>query len=266
MLGSLSALRAWHAVPRRLLGALAASALALSLTSAGAYADSLMVAAASSLTNAFTEIGRAYERERPEDKVLFTFAASGQLVQQVSRGAPVDVLATADQESMDRADSLRLIYRDSRANFVANTLLLVAPADSRLDLSRLPSLRDTAVSRIAVGNPDSVPVGRYAKLALEKAGLWEPLKPKYVFTQNVRQSLDYVMRGEVDAGFVYASDAMVAPVKVRTAMEVPLEKPILYPIAVVKGFGNERRARDFVAFVRSPRGQAILQKHGFLSP
>jgi molybdate transport system substrate-binding protein len=266
MFGTLAAKATQRAFCWRLLAALAFIALALPLASPAAYADNLMVAAASSLTNAFTEIGKAYEKEKPEDRVLFTFGASGQLVQQVSRGAPVDVLATADQESMDRADSLRLIYRDSRANFVSNKLLMVAPTDSTLDLSRLQGLVNAAVTRIAIGNPDSVPVGRYAKLALEKAGLWEPLKPKYIFTQNVRQSLDYVMRGEVDAGFVYASDAAIAPVKIRTTMEVALDKPILYPIAVVKGFGNERRARDFVAYVRSPKGQTILQKYGFLAP
>jgi molybdate transport system substrate-binding protein len=229
-------------------------------------AADLMVAGASSLTNAFTEIGKAYEKTDPGVRVLFTFAASGQLVQQISRGAPVDVLATADLESMDRADQQRLIYRDSRASFAANKLWLVTPADSTLSLSQLQDLGNAKLERIAIGTPESVPVGRYAKLALEKAGLWEQLKPKYVYAQNVRQSLDYVIRGEVDAGFVYASDAAISPVKIRTALEVPLDKPILYPIAAIKGFGQEKRARSFIAFVRSSTGQAILQKYGFLTP
>ena len=244
-------------------------AVGLALASLGAAslpasAADLMVAAASSLTNAFAEIGKAYEKENPDTRVLFTYAASGQLVQQIARGAPIDVLATADLESMDRAE--RSIYADSRANFASNRLVLITPGDAKLELAQLQGLADAAVSRIAIGTPESVPVGRYARLALEKAGLWEQLKPKLIFTQNVRQSLDYVIRGEVDAGFVYASDAAITPVKVRTAMEVAVDKPIFYPIAVVKGYGNERRARSFVAFVTSGKGQAILQKYGFRAP
>ena len=250
----------------RTLALLALACFSLAVAATPAAAADLMVAAATSLTNAFTEIGKAYEKTKPDVRVLFTFGASGQLVQQVSRGAPVDVLATADQESMDRADTLRLIYRDSRANFAGNKLLMIAPADSALDLSKLQALTTVQVHQIAIGTPESVPVGGYAKLALEKAGLWEQLKPKYIYAQNVRQSLDYVIRGEVDVGFVYASDAAISPVKIRVGSEVALDKPIHYPIVAVKGFGQENRAREFIAFVRSAPAQAILQKYGFLTP
>lgn len=241
-------------------------AVALLVLTFPVQAADLMVAAASSLTNAFMDIGKAYEKTRPGTRVLFNFGASGQLVQQISRGAPVDVLATADLESMDRAETQRLVSRTSRANFAANKLVLVVPADSKLSIAALQDLSATQVQRIAIGTPETVPVGRYAKAVLEKAGLWEQLKPKFIYTQNVRQSLDYLIRGEVDAGFVYATDAALSPVNVTTALEVPLEKPILYPIAVVKGFGNENRALDFVAFVRSSSGQAILAKYRFLAP
>jgi molybdate transport system substrate-binding protein len=101
---------------------------------------------------------------------------------------------------------------------------------------------------------------------MEKAGVWESLQPKFVYTQNVRQSLDYVFRGEVDAGFVYATDVSISPVKLRTVAEIATEKPILYPIAVVKGYGRERRAQDFIDFVRSEAGRKILSKYGFLQP
>lgn len=231
-----------------------------------AQAADITVSAASSLTNAFNEIGKAYTNLHPDTRVLFNFGASGQLVQQLSRGAPVDVLATADLETMDRADSQRLIVQSSRANFAANKLLLVVPGDSRLQIATLQDLTKPQVQRIALGTPETVPVGRYAKGALEKAGLWDQLTPKFIYTQNVRQSLDYVFRGEVDAGFVYVTDAAASPVKVRTAVDVALDRPILYPIAATKGFGNERRALDFIAFVRSPSGQAVLAKYGFLRP
>lgn len=225
-----------------------------------------MVAAASSLTNAFTEIGRAYEKARPGTRVLFNFGASGQLLQQISRGAPVDVFASADIETMDRGEKQSLILASSRVNFAANKLLLVLPGDSELNISTLAGLAEPQVQRIALGTPETVPVGRYAKGALEKAGLWEGLKPKLIYTQNVRQSLDYVFRGEVEAGFVYLTDAATSPVKVRTALEVPVERPILYPIAAVKGWGNLNQALDFIAFVRSESGQKILARYGFLKP
>ena len=241
--------------------------LALSaLGSLPAQAADLMVAAASSLTNAFTEIGKAYEQARPGTRVLFNFGASGQLLQQISRGAPVDVFASADTETMDRAEKQSLIAGSSRVNFAANKLLLVLPGDSNLNISTLEGLTDPQVQRIALGTPETVPVGRYAKGALEKAGLWDGLKPKLIYTQNVRQSLDYVFRGEVDAGFVYLTDAAISPVKLRIAMEVSVERPILYPIAAVKGWGNQNRALDFIAFVRSDPGQKILGKYGFLKP
>lgn len=231
-----------------------------------AAAADLMVAAASSLTNAFQEIGKEYEKAKPGMRVLFNFGASGQLLQQISRGAPVDVFASADTETMDRAEKQNLVLRTSRANFAANKLLLIAPGDSTLPLASLADLAAGEIEKIALGNPDSVPVGRYAKAALDKALLWDRLLPKFVYTQNVRQSLDYVFRGEVEAGFVYATDATIAPVKVRVAFEVPTEKPIVYPIAVVKGYGSENRALDFIAFVRSDSGQKILDKYGFQKP
>src|SRR6185436_18245372 len=226
----------------------------------GLAAD-LMVSAASSLTNAFQEIGKAYEKERPGTRVLFNFGASGQLLQQISRGAPTDVYASADAESMNRAEQQNLVLRSSRADFAVNKLLLVAPSDSALALETLQDLTKAQVQRIAVGNPDSVPVGRYAK-----AALWSTLEPKYIYTQNVRQSLDYVARGEVEAAFVYLTDAAVSAVGVRTAFEVPTEKPIVYPIAAVKGYGNENRARDFIAYVRSDAGRKVLDKFGFRRP
>jgi molybdate transport system substrate-binding protein len=235
-------------------------------TSLSAAAADLLVSAAASLTNAFSEIGKEYEKARPGNRVLFNFGASGALLQQISRGAPVDVFACADLETMDRAEKQNLVLRSSRVNFAANKLVLVAPSDSTLTLGGLQDLSRGDVKRIAVGNPDSVPVGRYARAALEKAGVWDSLRPRLIFTQNVRQSLDYTFRGEVEAGFVYATDAAISPVKVRTLLEVPTEKSILYPIAVVKGYGRERRAQDFIDFVRSETGRKILDKYGFLPP
>src|SRR5205085_12135446 len=115
-------------------------------------------------------------------------------------------------------------------------------------------------------NPDSVPVGRYSKAVLVAAGQWDTLGPKLINTQNVRQSLDYVARGEVEAAFVYRTDAAILPDKVRIALEVPTAAPILYPIAMIKSAGNQAEGRAFVDFVRADVAQKILQNYGFGKP
>ena len=240
-------------------------ALALLMPAASFSAD-LIVSAGASLTNAFNDIGKGYEKANPGTRVLFNYGSSGSLLQQIARGAPVDVFATADLETMDRAEQQNLVVRETRANFVSNKLVLVQPVTSTVEIGALADLADPAVKRIGLGIPDSVPVGRYTKEALEIAGQWEPLKDKYVYTQNVRQVLDYVARGEVDAGFVYATDAALMKDKVKVALEPKINKPILYPIAAVKGGGNERGARSFIGFVRSAAGRTILAKYGFAEP
>lgn len=241
-------------------------ALAAALLVLPAAAADLMVSAASSLTNAFTDLGRAYEAKNPGTRVLFNFGASGSLLQQISRGAPVDVFASADMETMDRAQKQNFVLRESREVFARNRLML-AMAQAGFDQgSPLKALAAPEIKRIALGNPDSVPVGRYARAAMEKAGVWAALQPRFVLTQNVRQSLDYLSRGEVDAAFLYATDIAIAPVKPAIVVEIPVDKPILYPIAAVKGYGNERAAQAFIAFVRSPIGSSILERYGFLKP
>ena len=241
-------------------------ALTLAAAVNSASAAELIVSAAASLTNAFTELGKAFERANSGDTVVMNFGGSGQLLQQIDRGAPVDVFATADQETMDRAQQRQLLMRNSRVDFAGNSLVLIVPADSKLRIATLDDLRGDKIKRIAVSNPASVPAGRYSKYALQSAGLWQALAAKFINTQHVRQSLDYVARGEVDAGFVYATDARVMAERVKILFEVPLEQPISYPIAVVADTRHPAAAQRFVEFVKSPQAQAILKRHGFAEP
>lgn len=231
----------------------------------GAAAE-LTVSAAASLTNAFTEIATSYEGANPGSRVLLNFGSSGSLLQQVARGAPVDVFASADQDTMDRAQKQNLILDETRRDFAANALVLVVPAKGDSFVSAAADLTKPSVARIAVGIPDSVPAGRYAKEALTLQQLWEPLKDKFVYGQNVRQVLDYVARGEVDAGVVYATDAAIMKNKVRVVGVLQTRRPILYPIAVVRGGGSENAGRRFAAFVLSDQGRQILERHGFSAP
>lgn len=234
--------------------------------SAASHAAEITVSAAASLTDAFKEIAQGYEAAHPGSKVLLNFAASGALLQQMAKGAPVDVFASADQETMDAAVSQKLVAPRERVNFVRNTLVLVVPADSILAIKHLDDLRQAKVARLAVGNPASVPAGRYTQDALEAAKLWAPLTPKMIMTQNVRQALDYVARGETEAGFVYGSDAVAFKGRVKVAMEVPLATPISYPIAATAGAQDALEARRFVAWVQAPAAQAVLARYGFMKP
>ncbi|RTL44241.1 MAG: molybdate ABC transporter substrate-binding protein [Burkholderiales bacterium] len=245
---------------------LASLAASLGLASLAAQAADLTVSAAASLTNAFKELAPAFEAQNPGTKLQFNFAASDALLAQIAKGAPVDVFASADQETMDKAQAQNLLVAGSRRNFVNNTLVLIEPSDSTVVLKSLADLGKPEVKRLALGKPEGVPAGRYAKGALEAAKLWSAVEAKAVYAVNVRQALDYVARGEVEAGFVYATDAAVQKDKVKVAFTVPTETPISYPIAVVSGGPNADASRKFVEFVVSPAGQAVLAKYGFQKP
>ena len=164
--------------------------------------EELIVSAAASLTNAFGEIGKKFENTTPGTKVIFNFAASGPLLQQIEKGAPVDVFASADHKTMDQAMEKNLILPASRKDFVSNELVLVVPKDSKLTVKCLQDLGLKEVSRISMGNPETVPVGRYTQESISNEGLWETLKPKFIYGNSVRQVLDYVGRGEAQAHFV----------------------------------------------------------------
>lgn len=241
-------------------------ALALLLAAGPATATKLTVSAASSLSESFRAMARAYQQAHPGTRVDLNFAASGVLLQQIARGAPVDVVAMADLETMALAQRDGLVDPATRHVFASNSLWLVLPADATQPPRSLAALAAAPIQRVAIGNPDSVPAGRYARRALQQAGLWTALQSRMITTQNVRQSLSYVVRGEVDAGFVYASDVQTAGPRVRQAFQVPVAGGIHYPLAVARHSRNPEQARHFIAFVRSQQGQAILRAHGFGSP
>lgn len=245
---------------------MAATALVALGWQAQASANELIVAAAASLTNAFTELGVKFQQSHADTKVLNSFAGSDTLAQQVIQGAPIDVFASADQKAMDKAVEAGNIVEGTRRNFVRNEVVLIVPADDRIGIKSVADLQNAGVSRIALSNPASVPVGRYTKASLEKSGHWESLKQHEVLGQNVRQVLDYVARGEVDAGFVFATDAAIMPDKVKVVQKLESPIPVLYPIALVKRDSSNPAARDFVDFIFSAQGEKILAKYGFSKP
>lgn len=234
------------------------------LLSTPAMAGDLLVSAAASLTNAFTQMKEPFEKAHPGTSLVLNFASSGALLKQMEQGVPVDVFASADQVTMDKAE--KLMDTATRVNFAGNALVLIVPAEGGLLLTAPDDLKGDQIKLVAIGNPDSVPAGRYTKGALEALGLFNPLTPKFVMAESVRQALDYVARGEVQAGFVYATDAALRADKVKVATEVAGHKPITYPIALLAASKEKETGRAFLDFVKGEDGQAILGKFGFKKP
>jgi molybdate transport system substrate-binding protein len=228
-----------------------------------AAAAELTVSAASSLSNAFTEIAHAFEAKHPGDKVTLNLAASDVLLRQIEQGAPADVFASADETTMDRGVERKLVDAASRRDFARNTLVVIVAHGAKAPSALSQLARQNNYEHIAIGNPDSVPAGSYAKQALIDAGLWDALQGQIVPTQNVRQALDYVARGDAQAGFVYATDAAIQKEKVSVALTVPTSSPVRYPIAIVANSAHAALARSFVEFVASAEGQALLRQYGF---
>lgn len=252
-------------VPTRrqgLLPLLLAGFLLLSAPAA-VMAEEMVVSGAASLTNAFGELKTLFEKKHPGLTVHTNYAASNPLLKQMQEGAPVDVFASADQPTMDKAVASRVVDPATRRDFVRNELVLIVPAGGK-KLTSMDQLK--GCSRIAVGNPDSVPAGRYAREALTHAGLWDAVQPALIMGNSVRQVLDYVARGEVDAGFVYATDARQMARKVDVALVAQGHTPVLYPVAVATTGKNAARGKAFVDFLFSEEGTAVLARYGFSRP
>lgn len=243
-----------------------ALAALLALAAGASHAADVTVSAAASLTESFKELAALFESSHPGTQVLLNFAASDALVAQIEKGAPVDVFAAADEASMDRAAAGRLLAPGTRHDFAANALVLIVPADAKAPPHSLAGLATPAVRHVAIGQPTTVPAGRYAKAALEAAGLWATVEPKAVFAQNVRQARDYVERGEAEAGLVYATDAAAAAGKVKVAAQVPTPTPIRYPVAAIAAGPDAADGKAFVDFLLTAPAQAVLGRHGFSKP
>jgi molybdate transport system substrate-binding protein len=230
-----------------------------------AAAEAIVVSAAMSLKAAFEEIGARSAPAAGLSRPVSNFGASGDLLAQIRGGAPVDVFAAAAAKDMDVLDAEGSLLPGTRVDFAANAITLIVPAASQAGVSSFADLVKPAAARIAMVNPKTGPAGRYAEQVFASAGVADLVRPKLVFAENVRQVLDYVARGEVEAGIVYATDALARPGEVTVAAAAPAgsHQPVVYPIAVLKGSTHPQAAKAFLDAVRSEAGQAILARHGF---
>jgi molybdate transport system substrate-binding protein len=253
---------------KRMLSAwLALSALLVGLPSWSADLDkpSIVVFGAASLTNVLQELGEGFTKQS-STPVKFSFAASSTLARQIESGAPADVFFSADLEWMDYLQSRKLIQRESRHDVLGNRLVLIAPADSTVKLKIEPHFQLAAIlgkGRLATGDPDSVPVGRYAQSALTKLGVWKDVADRLIRADSVRSAMAFVDRGEAPLGIVYETDALIDR-KVRVVDVFPddTHQPIVYPIALTSVAKTD--AAKFVAYIRGPAGDIAFKAYGFV--
>jgi molybdate transport system substrate-binding protein len=227
----------------------------------------LLVFAAASLTNVLDEIGTTYTQQTGQP-VKFSYAASSALARQLEAGARADVFFSADLEWMEYVQARTLIDRSTRRNVLGNRLVLVAPADSKVELQIEPGFALASAlgkGRLATGDPDTVPVGKYARSALTSLGVWNDVADKLVRADNVRSALAFIARGETPLGVVYETDANVEK-RVRIVDFFPADShpPIVYPVAVTAQ--AQPAARQFVEFLQSAAAREAFKKYGFQEP
>jgi molybdate transport system substrate-binding protein len=245
-------------------GFLALLAIFLTFNVVAGAEKTLTVSAAISLKDVLTKLAPDFEKRNAPLKILFNFAASGPLRAQIESGAPVDVFISASVGDVDKLSQQKKIVESSRVNLVANHLVLIVNKKQPPVLSDISGLKNDSIRRIAIGNPATVPAGQYAKDALNHYKLYDQVASKLIFGENVRQVLDYVARGEVDCGFVYATDALIEKA-VTVVQDIPdnTHKPILYPAVVINTSQDAPLAGQFIKFLQEPGSTRVFKEYGF---
>ncbi|USB38923.1 molybdate ABC transporter substrate-binding protein [Providencia vermicola] len=229
-------------------------------------AEKITVFAAASLTNAMNEISEQFQKES-KIEVVSSYASSSTLARQIEQGAPANLFISADQQWMDYAIDKQLMVENTRYTLLGNELVLIAPKDSKIEKVDINKQTDWKKlldgGRLAVGDPDHVPVGIYAKEALNYLGAWDTVNPMLARTNNVRSGMALVERDEAPLGIVYGSDA-VASQKVKVVGIFPSDshKPVEYPMAIVKDQDN-KATRDFYEYLKTPAASEVFKRYGF---
>jgi molybdate transport system substrate-binding protein len=224
----------------------------------------ITVAAAADLGSAFEELGREFQNTT-KIKVTFSFGSTGLLTKQIENGAPMDVFAAANTDYIDQLDKQGLVVSGSKTIYARGRITLWTPKSSSLQIQKLSDLTRSEVKRVAIANPDHAPYGMAAREALQRAGIWESVKPKLVYGENIRQTLQYAETGNVEVAIVALSLSMQSDGH-WVLIPDELHKPLDQALAVIKGTKNEKAAREFAGFVTGAQGQAIMRKYGFILP
>ncbi|PWW08556.1 molybdate transport system substrate-binding protein [Paenibacillus cellulosilyticus] len=222
----------------------------------------LIISAAASLKDSLDEIEKLYEQQHSDIDLTFNYGSSGTLQKQIEQGAPADVFFSAGAKQMDALVKEDLI--GDHKTLLKNELVMVVPSDSKLTFNTVKQLTSKSIKKIAIGQPESVPAGQYAQETLTKRNVWDTLKDKFVYAKDVRQVLTYVETGNVDAGFVYKTDALTSK-KVKIALHIApdVHTAIVYPAGVVKESKHAAEAKAFYTYLQSDKADAIFTKYGF---
>jgi molybdate transport system substrate-binding protein len=238
--------------------------LSCSCSSGSKQTNELTVGAASDLTNAFDEIGREFQKTTGT-KVVFNFGSSGMLAKQIEQGAPIDLFAAANIDFVNQLEQKGLIFPDTKKAYARGRIVLWTAQNSGVKIEKLSDLTLPDIKRVAIANPEHAPYGMAARQALERAGLWDAVKPKIVYGENIRQTMQYAQTGNVEVAIVALS---LTPGSDGHWLLVSdeLHNPLDQVFAVIKGAKNESAARAFVDFVVGEPGQAIMKRYGFTKP
>jgi len=227
----------------------------------------LTISAAASLTDALNEIQTIYETKHSNIKLVFNYGASGALQQQIEQGAPADLFLSAATKNMKALVDKQLIDSAQQHHLLSNELVVVVPSDGKLSIGSEQDLKKDDVKKIAIGIPESVPAGKYAQEALTNANLSDALQTKIVQAKDVRQVLQYTETGNVDAGFVYKTDALASDkVKVAFAVDPNSYSPINYPVGIVKATKHAKEAEELYDFLQTNEALDVFVKYGFKIP
>lgn len=225
----------------------------------------LTISAAASLKDAMDVIKNKYQVEHPEVELKFNFGGSGSLQQQISQGAPADLFFSAAEDKFDILVEEGNIAKEDRLDLLGNELVLVVPKEEQ-SIKGFEDLAKEGVNQISIGTPESVPAGKYAKESLEKMDVWKKVESKVVYAKDVRQVLSYVETGNVDAGIVYKTDALVSDkVNIVATADPETHTPIIYPVGIIKDSKHYKEAKDFYSYLQSDKALKVFEDYGFIT-
>ena len=224
----------------------------------------LTISTAASLKDAMDVIQSAYQKEHPEVELKFNFGSSGSLQQQISQGAPVDLFFSAAEDKFDILVEEGDISKEDGVDLLGNELVLVVPKEEESSITSFQDLAKEDIDKISIGTPESVPAGQYAKESLEKIDIWKDVESKVVYAKDVRQVLSYVETGNVDAGIVYKTDALVSDkVEIVASADPATHTPIIYPVGIIKNSEHYEAAKDFYSYLQSDDTLKVFEDYGF---